>query len=260
MSTRDIAILTALTLAVVAVFLFVAPIPQDPAYHRFADARALLGVANFWNVASNLPFLVIGAWGVAFIMRHGHAVTLPGLQLAYLVFFSGVFLTAFGSAYYHLSPANEPLAWDRLPMTIGFSGLFAIIVGEFVAARAGRLLVIPLLIIGVVSVEYWIWTESRGAGDLRAYVLIQFLPMLLIPFILLLYRPAIGHARYFWVMLGCYALSKVAELLDARIFAAGGIVSGHTLKHLFAAAATGTLLYALMQRRLPARAANDDRG
>ena len=247
-----------IALAVIAVLVFVAPVPQDPAYHAFADGRAFLGIANFGNVASNLPFLVVGAWGVGYVMRHGQAVCLPGLELAYVVFFSGVMLTALGSGYYHLVPANEPLAWDRLPMTIAFAGLFAIIVGEYVSARAGRLLVIPLLIIGIVSVEYWIWTESRGAGDLRPYALFQFLPMLLIPVILLLYKPAIGHVRYFWMMLGFYVLSKVTEFLDAHIFAAGGIVSGHTLKHLFAAAAAGTLLYALMQRRLPARAANDD--
>ena len=247
-----------MALVVVAVFLFVAPIPQDPAYHAFADGRTLLGVANFWNVVTNLPFLVVGAWGVGYVIRHGHAVCLPGLELAYVVFFSGVFLTAFGSAYYHLAPANEPLAWDRLPMTISFAGLFSIIVGEFMSARLGRLLVVPLLLIGIVSVEYWIWTESQGAGDLRLYAVFQFLPMLLIPFILLLYQPAVGSSRYFWAMLGLYALSKIAEFFDLVIYTAGGAISGHSLKHLFAAAATAVLLLALMQRNQPVRAANDD--
>ena len=245
-------------LAVIAVFVFVAPIPQDPAYHLFADSRTLLGVANFWNVASNLPFLVVGAWGVVYVMRHGHAVCLPGLELAYVVFFSGVFLTAFGSAYYHLTPANDPLAWDRLPMTIGFAGLFAVIVGEFVSPRVGRMLVIPLLLIGIVSVEYWIWTEARGVGDLRLYAVVQFLPMVLIPAILLLYRPIVGSSKYFWGMLGFYVLSKIVEFLDVSIFALGGAISGHSLKHLFAAAATAMVLLALMRRNQPLQAANDD--
>ena len=245
-------------LAVIAVFVFVAPIPQDPAYHLFADSRTLLGVANFWNVASNLPFLVVGTWGVVYVMRHGHAVCLPGLELAYVVFFSGVFLTAFGSAYYHLTPANDPLAWDRLPMTIGFAGLFAVIVGEFVSPRVGRMLVIPLLLIGIVSVEYWIWTEARGVGDLRLYAVVQFLPMVLIPAILLLYRPIVGSSKYFWGMLGFYVLSKVVEFLDVSIFALGGAISGHSLKHLFAAAATAMVLLALMRRNQPLQAANDD--
>jgi hypothetical protein len=258
LTARDIAVLSAIALVVIAVFLFVAPIPQDPAYHAFADGRTLFGIANFWNVASNLPFLVVGAWGVAYVLRHGDAVCLPGLELAYIVFFSGVFLTAFGSAYYHLVPANDSLAWDRLPMTIGFAGLFAVIVGEYVSPRSGRLLVIPLLLVGIVSVEYWIWTESRDAGDLRLYALVQFLPMLMTPFILAMYKPVIGSSRYFWGMLGCYALSKVVEFLDVTIFAAGNALSGHSLKHLFAAAATAMVLLGLMRRSLPAGAANDD--
>lgn len=258
MTTRDITAVAAIALMVAAVFLLVAPIPQDPAYHAFADGRTLLGVANFWNVVSNLPFLVVGAWGVVYVMRHGHAVCLPGLELAYVVFFSGVFLTAFGSSYYHLAPANDPLAWDRLPMTIGFAGLFSIIVGEFVSARVGRLLVVPLLLVGILSVEYWIWTESRGAGDLRLYALVQFLPMLLVPFILMLYKPAIGSAKYYWAMLGFYVLSKIVEFFDLAIFAAGGAISGHSLKHLFAAAATAMVLLGLMRRSAPVVAANDD--
>jgi hypothetical protein len=258
LTTRDIAAASAIVLIVVAMFLFVAPIPQDPAYHAFADGRTLLGIANFWNVVSNLPFLLVGAWGVAYVMRHGRAVCLPGLELAYIVFFSGVFLTAFGSAYYHLTPANDPLAWDRLPMTIGFAGLFAAIVGEYVSPRVGRVLVVPLLLIGIVSVEYWIWSESRGMGDLRLYALVQFLPMLLVPFILALYRPAIGSSKYFWGMLGFYALSKIVEFLDVAIYAAGNLISGHSLKHLFAAAATAMVLLGLTRRRLSMRAANDD--
>ena len=249
MTGRDIAVFSAIAAVVIAVFLFVAPIPQDPAYHAFADGRSLLGIANFWNVASNLPFLVVGAWGVAYVLRHGHAVCLPGLELAYVVFFSGVFLTAFGSAYYHLAPANDPLAWDRLPMTIGFAGLFAVIVGEYVSPRIGRVLVVPLLLVGIVAVEYWIWSESRGAGDLRLYALVQFLPMLMTPFILALYKPAIGSSKYFWGMIGFYALSKTVEFLDAPIFAAGNAISGHSLKHLFAAAATAMVLLGLMRRR-----------
>ena len=37
---------------------FLPPIAQDPLYHAFADQRALLGVPHFWNVVSNLPFVL----------------------------------------------------------------------------------------------------------------------------------------------------------------------------------------------------------
>lgn len=249
-------VLAAALLAAVAFILFVPPIPQDPAYHDFADSRVILGVPGFWNVISNFPFLVVGLLGTVFVIRNGRSVCAAGLELAYLVFFTGIFLTAIGSAYYHLAPANEPLVWDRLPMTIAFAGLFSIVIGEFVSPRIGRAVLIPLLILGALSVEYWAFTEARGAGDLRAYAVFQFLPIVVTLCLLVTRIPVTGDARYFWVLLAFYLLAKTAEFLDARIFDAGGIISGHSLKHVFAALAAATLLYALAKRAVSAEAAN----
>lgn len=249
LSNRTIAVIVGAIATAITAFTLTAPIPQDPAYHRFADVRTLLAVSNFWNVASNLPFLVVGLWGLLYVRRHGELVCMPGLQPAYWVFFVGVLLTAFGSGYYHLSPANEPLIWDRLPMTIGFAGLFSIIIGEFVSVHAARRILVPLLVIGVASVAYWAYTEGRGVGDLRPYAVVQFLPLLLIPFILLVFTPAIGSAKYFWLMILFYVLAKVFEHFDADIFQALKALSGHTIKHLFAALTPATLLYALTKRR-----------
>lgn len=230
-------------------FLLTSPIPQDPNYHAFADSRGFFGIVNFWNVTSNLPFLVVGTWGLAFVRRHALQVCLQGLEAAYFVFFAGIVLTAFGSGYYHLAPGNETLVWDRLPMTIGFAGLFAIVTGEFVSVQFARRLLIPLLVVGVSSVAYWALTEARGVGDLRPYAVVQFLPMLLIPAILVMYRPAIGARKYFWIMLLFYLLAKVFENFDVAIFAAGHLVSGHSLKHFFASLTPAAFLYALALRR-----------
>ncbi len=38
------------------------PIPQPLSYHNFADQRAWLGIPNFGDVASNLPFALVGLW------------------------------------------------------------------------------------------------------------------------------------------------------------------------------------------------------
>ncbi len=247
--SRDLVIPVVAAAALVAFFLLSSPVSQDPAYHQFADGRTLLGVRNFWNVMSNLPLMVIGLWGTLVIFRHHDSVCLPGLELAYIVFFTGIILTAFGSAYYHLNPANDPLVWDRLPMTIGFAGLFSLILGEFVSKRIGRAVLIPLLLIGIASVEYWAYTETNGQGDLRPYVVVQFLPMMLVPAILLTYKPAIGSAKYFWYMLLYYVLAKLFEFIDSELYAAGGVISGHSLKHVFAAMASATVLFALMKRR-----------
>jgi hypothetical protein len=108
---------------------------------------------------------------------------------------------------------------------------------------------LPLLIVGLVSVGYWAWTESHGVGDLRPYAIVQFLPLLMIPVILLTHKPVIGEARYFWWMLAFYVLAKLLEYFDADIFAFGYLISGHSLKHVAAALTPTVFLYSLISRR-----------
>ena len=45
--------------------------PQPLSYHQFADCRTIWAVPNFFNVASNVPFLVAGALGLAPVVRGG---------------------------------------------------------------------------------------------------------------------------------------------------------------------------------------------
>jgi hypothetical protein len=59
---------------------------------------------------------------------------------------SGIFLTGFGSSYYHWSPNDGTLFWDRLPMA-----LVASTVEERVNTKAGAVLLWPLFAIGVFS-------------------------------------------------------------------------------------------------------------
>ena len=159
----------ALILLAATLLLFSYPaIPQDPAYHNFADTRLLLGVPHFWNVASNLAFMVAGVLGIGRLLA-GNAVLLPGTRTMAWVFFVGTALVALGSGYYHLNPNNGTLLWDRLPMTLGFMSLAAIVIAEFIQPAAGQRLFYPLLLLGIVSVFYWYYTESQGQGDLRLY-------------------------------------------------------------------------------------------
>ena len=234
---------------VVAAFLFTSPIPQDPAYHQFADDRRLFGIDNFWNVASNLPFLIVGGLGLWTVFNRGPLICVAGLQPAYSAFFAGILLTAFGSAWYHLAPGNASLVWDRLPMTIGFAGLFAIVIGEFVSVAMAHRLLRALLVIGPLSVVYWAATEAAGNGDLRPYAVVQFLPMLIMLGVLLLRQPHVGSSTHYWLMLAFYVIAKLCEHFDAAVYAGGAMLSGHTMKHLFAAMTPAILLYALTRRR-----------
>jgi len=213
-------------------------LPQDDAYHRFADDRILLSVPNLFNVASNLPFLAIGLAGLVRLRRRPEVEE----RSAWFLLFLGMTLTAFGSAYYHWSPSNHTLVWDRLPMTVAFAGLFAALLGERVGNRAYRLTLWPLLALSVGSVIFWYLGELRGAGDLRLYALVQFLPILLIPLLVALYPPKYTHGAYLFIALGWYAAAKVFEALDRQIYDLSGFVSGHTLKHLAAALSCWMLL------------------
>jgi hypothetical protein len=155
------------------------PLPQDLAYHAFADQRTLYGVPHFGNVVSNLPFAVIGALGCWWIVRHGRSSSAfeePHERVAYLVFFAGEFLTCFGSGYYHGGPSNATLVWDRLVFSLMLTSMFAIVVTEFVDRRVGPVMLAPMVLFGVVSVLYCLYTEMHGRGDLRFYAVIQFYP------------------------------------------------------------------------------------
>ncbi|MCH8057113.1 MAG: alkaline phytoceramidase [Proteobacteria bacterium] len=232
----------------VAVF-FLGPVPQDPSYHEFADTRSILGIPNFWNVVSNFPFLLVGGLGFYYLRSINQPGILPDLHLAYVVFFAGILLTGLGSAYYHYAPDNATLIWDRLAMTLGFMGLITIIIGEHISLPAAKRLLIPLVIVGAGSVVYWGITEARGSGDLRPYGIVQFLPMLLMPLILLLYRSVFNRVSFYWFVMALYVLSKLFEHFDFDVYGFGELISGHSLKHVVAAVAPLVLLHGFYSRQ-----------
>lgn len=235
----------AFVIGVAVVALSVPPIPQDPSYHNFADRRAVWGVPNFGDVVSNVPFLLVGALGIAFLLRrpNGASGNIGPLWWPFFVYFVGVALVAFGSAYYHEAPSNETLFWDRLPMTVAFMALMSAFVVDRIQVKAGLVLLPLLVIFGIFSVIYWLLTEQAGHGDLRPYAIVQFFPMLAIPLICILFAPRRLDARYLVPIVGFYALAKIPEFFDHGTFQLfGGTVSGHTLKHLAAAAAAYMVL------------------
>ena len=255
MSQRtSVTLLLILTAAVALIFLLLPRIPQPEPYHLFADRRSLLGIPNFGDVASNLPFAVIGIWGLIFLLRSDSNEATgrflePGERWPYLFVFVGLLLTAFGSSYYHLSPNNSRLVWDRLPMTIAFMSMVAAIIAERISLRVGLWLLPILVLVGMGSVLQWYASEMRGSGDLRFYAAVQVYSALVL--LLALFLPQrCTRGSDLAIVVGFYALAKVLEALDKPIFAAGHTVSGHTLKHL-AAAAAGYYILRMLQKRRP---------
>lgn len=206
--------LTACIIAVCTVFLFVPSLPQDESFHLFADGRTLFGIPNFFNVISNLPFLIVGVAGLW-----------KARTASDRVLFTGVLLTALGSAYYHLAPSDARLIWDRIPMTIIFMAFLS-------CALEDERILLPCLALGIGSVIWW-----RLTGDLRPYGIVKFGPiLLLVP--LMLRSP---QRRYITAIVLLFGVAQVFELADHAVYSRFPL-SGHTIKHFIAGLATYGML------------------
>ena len=221
--------------------LSVAPFGQDQNYHNFADSRPLLGIPNFGDVASNLLFFLVGLAGIKICLGK----SLGPFESAWFVMFAGIALVGIASSYYHWTPNDYTLVWDRMSLTIGFMWLFIAVLGEYVSEKF-RFLLFPAVLMGVASVLYWNWFQ-----DLRFYYWIQMVPLLTLPFVMLLYPARYSHQYLLLAGAIWYGLAKLAELGDKTVFAGTtASISGHTLKHILAG--VGCMSIAIMlQRRRP---------
>lgn len=238
--------LSAAVLPWLAAFVF-APLAQPQEYHDFADQRTLLGVPHALNVLSNLPFLLVGVLGLrAFYLGMLSGTTSRAARAPWRAMFLGVALTAIGSSYYHLDPTDATLVWDRLPMALGFAGLVAGTLADRVPRLAWPALA-ALVATGVGSVAYW-----AGSGNLVPYLAMQLSFVAVALLATAMIRSPYTRAGWLFGGLVLYAAAIVGERLDSVIdVALGGIVSGHTLKHLLAAAAI-YVLYRMLSTRRPA--------
>jgi len=229
----------------------VAPrVSQPLSYHNFADQRAWLGIPNFDDVVSNLPFAFFGVWGLIFLFGKQSEQSFADQRerWPYVFVFLGLLLTALGSSYYHLAPNNARLVWDRLPMTIVFMALVAALIGERISIRLSLILLPVLLLIGAGSVVQWYWSELHGRGDLRIYAAVQVYAGFVL-LLMLIFPAKYTRSSDYAVIAAFYALAKILELTDRKIFHAIHVVSGHTLKHLAAAMAGYWILRMLQKRR-----------
>jgi hypothetical protein len=247
-------ILAIVSLVVLLAAAIAPPIPQPEKYHQFADTRSFFGIPNFWNVISNLGFLLVGIGGLVFLAsvskeKGGQPFIEYRERWPYLILFLSITLTGIGSAYYHLAPDTARLTWDRLPLALAMTALLSAQLTERVSPPIG-LRVMPILVgIGIVSVLYWHWSEQVGAGNLNFYIVVQFYSLLVIVLLAIFFPSRYTRASEIYVALGWYAVAKLAEVGDREIYDLGHLISGHTAKHVLAAIAVYSILQMLKTRK-----------
>jgi hypothetical protein len=234
--------------AIAAAWFLLEPMPQNPDYHKFVDSAAMYGIPNFWNTSSNGLIILVGLLGIFTSTSMSDAHVYVRLRRQFGVLFTAAVLTGAGSIWYHLDPSNTSLAWDRLPMSLIFTALLSIVISIYISRSAGKILFLPLLFAGVASALYWYKSEQLGAGDLRFYALSQYLSAFLILAIILLYRGLQRPTTALVMALVFYTAAKASEYYDAVIYDYTSVISGHSLKHLFAGLAL-FMVYLILRRK-----------
>ena len=251
---------TFLTVLIAAAMLVHGPIHQPAHYHEFADDHALWGMPNAADVLSNIGFAFVGGWGLAIFWRQRHQPYLASAWSGYFLFAGALVLTAIGSGFYHWAPDNARLVWDRLPIALACAGLLAGMRAQMRsdAWRQSMMVTLSLALFGAASVGWWYYTEQitghltgqTGAGDLRPYLLLQGLPLLLIPIWQAHYAAPKADRLAFGFAILLYVLAKVAEVNDHAVLALLGFMSGHTLKHLLATAASAVIVWRMVRNAM----------
>lgn len=202
-------------------------------YHDFADNRAFLSINNTLDVLSNLPFLFVGLWGALYLKQYNN----NNINSWFIVI--GSMLVCFGSGFYHLAPDNYRLLWDRLPISLVFSGIFMYAVYSLkLTTIPEKTLSITYAMFSICTVFLWYAGEVNGASWLGPYVFLQFGGI-----ILLLYMAYVAYKRgnknltkAIVITMLCYVAAKVCETFDPVILMhTSSIISGHTIKHILSA-------------------------
>lgn len=208
----------------------------SPTENLFADLRTLCGIHNIGDVLSNLSFMVVGFYAIAHLIKN------DSRDINMWLIALGSLAVGLGSAYYHANPSNNRLLWDRLPMSIVFSGIFMYSVNALDLIKKVNYKVASLayLLFSVSTVLIWYVGFKTHINLIAPYVFLQFGGMVLIITlsVMALFEKKIQLAKTLFAIIFCYAIAKVFEHFDFQIFTMlNHLISGHSIKHLVSALA-----------------------
>jgi hypothetical protein len=231
MSKSEISFLTGLIILILLA-IFLPSIEQNQNYHNFADQRVLFGVNNAFDTLSNLAFIMVGILGLVNFYNNQYIKISNSFSVILNLFFIAIILTGLGSSFYHLSPNDFTLVFDRLAMSLVFASILAMLAYLKISPRFGLHTLAELLILAPLTVLIW-----KFNGNLTPYVVLQFGGIILVILTLLLTKTRM-QGPCFTSLIILYGAAKLVEFYDEKIFnLSQNLISGHTLKHLIAALA-----------------------
>ena len=231
--------LLAMAFAIAMGLLAWGPILVQPAAHHYADMRSLFGLAHGVNAAFCLPMLAAGVWGWRALRRSAWPAA---LQTPWRWCFASIAVTAGAAVAYHLAPGERTYLLAQAAVAASFSLLLCSFLAERVHAGFGSHRA-SAAALGVAALAATL-SSLAASTDLRPLLLLQLLPVLLIP-AGALSLPGQHTRQSDWLLvLGLYALARVSDLSDDSVLlATGGALGGHALMHLCMAGVAAWLAY-----------------
>lgn len=234
--------LASMTLAVTMGLMAWGPVELTPDSHRYADERVWLGVPAAANVWVNAAMFAAGAWGW-YATRASR--WLLELRTPWQLFHVCAMVSAGAAALYHAHPQDTVFVLTHVATASGFVMLTLGLLAERVHSGFGSLQVCCAVLLGIaLTGGGMLLIHARsGSLDMRPLLLLEIIPVLVIP-AGALSLPGRSTAVFDWVVvLTLYALAKLFEMGDAFVLEASGWISGHTMMHLALTSAVGWMAY-----------------
>lgn len=235
-------LLVSMTLAVMMGLLAWGPIPLSAQVHRYADERSLLGMPGAANIWVNLVTFAAGAWG----WSATRASRWPAqLRTPWQLFHLCAMLSALASGLYHSRTGDALFVLTHVFTASGFMMLTLGMLAERVHSRFGSLMACVLVLSGIAMTGLLMLLGPSGQNglDMRPLLLLEVIPVLVIPAGALSLPGRFTQAFDWVVVLTLYALAKLLRSSDALVLEMSSWISGHTLMHLMLAIAVGRMTY-----------------
>ena len=223
-------------------------VEQPQSYYQFADDRTFFGIPNGLDVMSNLAIVYPAIIGLLFLQdrrESGFQYRDPIEPVIYYSLFIGFALTFLGSIWFHLNPNDSTLVWDRLGMSVIMACYCSLIIADMYSIDLAKQIHYPLIAIGSLSIIYW-----HFSGDLRFYFIFKLQPLILVFILIKFGKKVYDRSEDYLVSMLLIGIATLMENVDEGVFESLVIISGHTLKHIFAGASLWWVMRMIQTREL----------